>query len=126
MYYTYSYLRDGVPYYVGKGCGFRAYNKQNHYCPLPEDRENIHIIAHYEEDFKAQMREWELITFLGLKSEGGMLDNKVKGAHPPNNKGKHWKLSEKTKNRQSGAKSPEHLAKLKARPRDKNGRYIKG
>ena len=97
MFYLYSYVSDNKPYYVGKGTKNRAWNPKSHSVSLPKNKADTHIIAHFDDNVKALIREWELITFLGLKSEGGLLDNKVKGCCPPDRTGKTHSLTEKTK-----------------------------
>ena len=111
-YYVYSYLKDGVPYYIGKGKGYRATTQHGHYVPVPA-KENIHYITRCEDNFTALIREWEMITLLGLKSEGGMLENTFKGWAAPDQTGNTWQLTERTRQRQSGPKSPEHGEKLR-------------
>lgn len=123
MFYLYSYVNDKVPYYVGKGTKNRAWNPENHSVPLPENNAHIHIITHFDDNFKALIKEWELITFLGLKSEGGMLDNKVKGCCPPDQTGNTWNLTEETKQKMSKPKSykrtAEHSEKIARQNRGK-------
>ena len=77
MYYIYSYVNGKYPYYIGKGKGPRAYTQWHHSVPVP-DIPNIHILTHFDDNIKALIREWELINFLGLKKEGGILENKMK------------------------------------------------
>ena len=121
MFYVYSYVKDSFPYYVGKGCGNRAYQKQNH-PPLPTSQ-NIHIVREYECETQALIKEWELISFLGLESEGGLLVNKVKGCAPPSRKGAKQPMSEEHKAKLRKPKPPrsaEHSEKIAKQNRGKN------
>ena len=56
MFYTYLWLReDGTPYYVGKGSGRRAFNKQGHISNCPDsDRVLIQEHADEAEAFEAE------------------------------------------------------------------------
>jgi hypothetical protein len=121
MYYIYTYVDGMYPYYVGKGKGNRAWRPETH-PPLP-DKDKIHLIAHFDDNVKALLREWELITFLGLRSEGGMLVNQVKGMNPPDRTGKTHKLSEKTKMKlrkpKNYVRTPEHSEKIAIQNRGK-------
>ena len=122
MFYLYSYVSDNKPYYVGKGAGYRAFTQQGHSVPVPENKADIHIITQYKDNVKALIREWELISFLGLKSEGGMLDNKVKGCCPPDRTGTTFKLTEEAKQKLRKPKPPrtaEHSEKIALQNRGK-------
>lgn len=121
MYYIYTYVDGIYPYYVGKGKGNRAYRPETH-PPLPT-KDKIHFIAHFDDNVKALLREWELITFLGLRSEGGMLVNQVKGMNPPDRTGTTFKLSEESKQKMRKPKNylrtPEHSEKIAVQNRGK-------
>ena len=79
-YYVYLYMREDLysPYYVGSGSGGRCFyyhkNMERDRIP-PKDRNLIRKVYEGEEK---ECRELEsiLILFYGLKSEGGILDNK--------------------------------------------------
>ncbi len=122
MYYIYTYVDGIYPYYVGKGKGNRAYRPETH-PPLPS-KDKIHLIAHFDDNVKALLKEWELITFLGLRSEGGMLVNKVKGMNPPDRTGKTFKLSEEAKMKlrkpKNYVRTPEHSEKIAKQNRGKH------
>ena len=121
MFYVYSYVKGKTPYYVGKGCGNRAYQKENH-PPLPAPQDT-HFLGEYSEEVSALLREWELITLFGLESEGGMLVNKVKGCCPPSQTGKKWRHTEETKQRMRKPKNykrtAEHSEKIAKQNRGK-------
>ena len=122
MYYLYSYVSDNKPYYIGKGKGRRAYTQENHSVPVP-DTPNIHIISHFDDNVKSLLREWEMISFLQLKTEGGMLDNKVKGCCPPDRTGAKRPHSEQHKQKlrkpRRFARTAEHSEKIAAQNRGK-------
>lgn len=122
MPYLYSYVKEGKPYYVGKGTKNRAFIQENHSVPVPKNKSLIHILSHYNDNVKALIREWELITFLGLKTEGGMLDNKVKGCCPPDRTGAKQPMSEEHKQKLRKPKpprTPEHSEKIAVQNRGK-------
>lgn len=79
-YYTYAYLReDGTPYYIGKGMGRRAWDK-NHRVNLPTDPSRIQIIKEGLTDEEAKSLEIELIAKYGRKDLGtGILQNQTDG-----------------------------------------------
>ena len=77
-YYVYKWLRkDGTPYYIGKGEGFRAYAKRP-YRPLDKSRIQIVEDKMFEDDaFKLEI---ELIAKYGRQDLGtGILKNKTEG-----------------------------------------------
>ena len=122
MYYIYSYVEGSLPYYIGKGKGNRAYTEANHSVSVP-DTPNIHIISHFDDNIKALIREWEMISLLQLKTEGGILDNKVKGCCPPDRTGTTYKLSEETKQKlrkpKNYVRTAEHSEKIAVQNRGK-------
>ncbi len=91
-YYVYQYLRkDGTPYYIGKGCGFRAYTKRAY---KPNDKSRIIIIKDNLTESAAFLLEIELIQKYGRQDiETGILKNKTDGG-------------------EGGSKSPETRQKL--------------
>lgn len=77
-FYVYMYLReDGTPYYVGKGIGNRAYQKNRRLKPPPKNRIIIQDRLTEEQAFQ---QEIEHIAFYGRKDNGtGMLRNLTDG-----------------------------------------------
>jgi hypothetical protein len=74
MYYVYLWLReDRTPYYVGKGKGYRAYQKHIIGCPPPKDR--VIIVKEFEDEDESYLFEDWLIQVYGRKCEGGILLN---------------------------------------------------
>lgn len=117
MYYTYCYLtEEGKPYYVGKGCGDRAYDP-NHSVSLPP-RERILILKDRLTEEEAFRHEVYMIEILGRKNQGtGPLENMTKGGKQPPVFTKH---SEETKSKMRQRKHSEETkrkigAKSKAR-----------
>lgn len=75
-FYVYAYLRkDGTPYYIGKGQGYRIHDKYGHYALPPRER-RVKIKENLFEDEALQLEE-ELILKYGRKKydEGGILYN---------------------------------------------------
>jgi len=83
MYYTYCYLNEeGKPYYIGKGHGNRAYDR-NHSVSLPP-RDRILILKDNLTEEEAFRHEVYMIAILGRKSQGeGILENIQKGGNQP-------------------------------------------
>jgi hypothetical protein len=79
-FYTYAYLRqDGTPYYVGKGCGKRAYKRQGHTVCVPP-RERILFLKRNLSEEEAIKHEIYMIAVLGRKDLGtGCLRNLTDG-----------------------------------------------
>ena len=88
MFYTYVWLREnGTPYYVGKGKGRRAYQRQGHgSCPPPVGRTVFYIAKNEAEAFE---NEVALIWYYGRKDlNTGCLRNLTDGGeNPPSAKG---------------------------------------
>jgi hypothetical protein len=102
-FYTYLWFRkDALPYYVGKGCGRRAYTNHGHGVHRPKFRARI-FVQYWESEEKAfEMEKW-YIAFYGRKDNGtGILRNRTDGGEsPPSAKG--IKRSEETRKKMSEA-----------------------
>lgn len=85
MFYVYLWLReDRTPYYVGKGKGYRAYQKHIIGCPPPKDR--IIIVKEFEDEDESYLFEEWLIQVYRRKCEGGILLNTSIGGRKRNSR----------------------------------------
>lgn len=77
-HYVYAYLRiDGSPYYIGKGKGHRAFDK-NHALKVPE-RTRIVFLETNLSNIGACALERRYIAWYGRKTENGILRNLTAG-----------------------------------------------
>jgi hypothetical protein len=83
-YYVYAYLRsDGAPYYIGKGCGDRAYARHNG-VGVPSDKSKIVFLEKGRTNFGALWLERIYIREFGRIDNGtGILRNKTDGGEDP-------------------------------------------
>jgi hypothetical protein len=79
-YYTYAYLRDdGTPYYIGRGCGPRAYRNHGKFIKVPDKSRILFLKTNltYSESVK---HEIYMIAVYGRKDSGtGILRNLTDG-----------------------------------------------
>jgi len=76
-FYVYAYLRnDGTPYYIGKGCGRRAYDIKRHTIKPPKDFSRIKFLhTNLTNNLALMLEEW-YIGYYGRKDLGtGILRN---------------------------------------------------
>ena len=80
-FYTYAYLReDRTPYYIGKGCGRRAYKKYSGKIRPPEDKSRIIFLKQNLTEEEAFKHEIYMIAVFGRKDLGtGILHNRTDG-----------------------------------------------
>ena len=139
MYYVYLWLReDRTPYYVGKGKGYRAYQKHIIGCPPPKDR--VIIVKEFKDENESYFFEEWLIQVYGRKSDGGILLNTSIGGQKSSSKYKSeseyskirknqntkYKQSNKGKETQKkwNALNPERVKEKARRFRERNREAI--
>jgi hypothetical protein len=104
-YYVYAYLReDDTPYYIGKGKGKRAWDK-NHSLKLPSNKNKIIIIKDELTSTDALNLEKALISEYGRKDIGtGILRNQTDGGDGITNPSERWR--KQARDRMIGDKNP--------------------
>ncbi len=111
-FYTYAYLRkDRTPYYIGKGNGKRAYERNRWEIKPPKDKFRILILKQNLNEEEAFRHEKYMISVFGRKDLGtGILRNRTNGGEGPSgvlvSKETRKKLSELRKCKYSGEKNP--------------------
>jgi hypothetical protein len=81
-YYVYAFVRDsGIPYYIGRGCGYRAWEPGGRAVQPPHDRSRIKIVKEMLSLENANALEILLINFWGRKDKDptGVLANMQDG-----------------------------------------------
>ena len=81
-YYVYAFTREsGVPYYIGRGCGYRAWDAYNRTIKPPRDKSLIKIVKENLSLDESSQLETLLIAFWGRKDieSTGVLRNMQEG-----------------------------------------------
>ena len=86
IFYTYTYVRrNGTPYYIGKGSGYRSTVNCGRPCNRPDSKYRIHSQRWGSEEEAFEMEKW-WIQFWGRKDLGtGILRNKSDGGEGRSN-----------------------------------------
>lgn len=81
-YYVYAFVREsGIPYYIGRGCRYRAWDGKNRVVQPPKNRDRIKVVKEFLSLEEANKLECALIEFWGRRdtSPGGVLANMQDG-----------------------------------------------
>jgi hypothetical protein len=109
-FYTYAYLRkDRTPYYIGKGNGYRIYDKDKREFKPPKDKSRIIFLKQNLTEEEAFKHEIYMIAVFGRKDLGtGILRNRTDGGEGPSGaiRSEEWKLNQ-SKNRK-GKNNPNY------------------
>jgi len=102
IYYVYAYMSNGLPYYIGKGKGRRAFQKHTDTVPVPKDKTEIIFLETNLSNVGACAIERRMISWYGRLDIGtGILLNKTIGGEVG---GLGYKHSEETRVKLSAAK----------------------
>lgn len=102
-FYVYAWLRpDGTPFYIGKGCGKRAWTQSCHRQRVPDNR-SIRILSSGLSNEEAVEWEVALIALLGRKDLGtGCLRNLTNGGEGIPG----FRFSEESRRKMAGPRKP--------------------
>ena len=120
-FYTYAYLRkdDRTPYYVGKGCGKRAYDS-SHNVKVPDDKDRIIFLKQNLTEEEAFNHEKYMIAVLGRKDLGtGILRNMSDGGEGPSNPSPEHRKKNSERNKKAYADGTNPLTKFTHEERKK-------
>lgn len=114
IFYTYAYLREGnrTPYYIGKGCGKRAYDS-SHNVKVPDDKDRIIFLKQNLTEEEAFNHEKYMIVVLGRKDLGtGILRNMTDGGEGPSNPSPEARRKNSERNKKAYAEGTNPLSRL--------------
>lgn len=121
IFYTYAYLREGnrTPYYIGKGCGKRAYDS-SHNVKVPDDKDRIIFLKQNLTEEEAFNHEKYMIAVLGRKDLGtGILRNMTDGGEGPSNPSPEARRKNSERNRKAYEEGTNPLSKFTEEERKK-------
>ena len=127
IYYIYAYInrKTGLPYYVGKGSGGRAWKQHGRWVQIPKDKSKIVIMESGLTEIVALALERRYISWFGRQDNGtGILLNMTDGGDGTSG----MKFSEESR-RKIGAKSKGRIPSAESRKKmslSQKTSYLKG
>jgi hypothetical protein len=127
-FYTYAYLReDRTPYYVGKGCGDRAYRRNKCEIKPPKDKSRIIFLKQNLTEEKAFKHEIYMIAVFGRKDLGtGILYNRSGGGEGPSGVVRSQEFKIKLSKANMGENNPNYGKSTSEETRKKQSAAMKG
>ncbi len=124
IFYTYAYLReDRTPYYIGKGKGKRAYQKNRHRVKVPDKNKIIFLKQNLTEE-EAHNHEIYMIFVLGRKDlETGILRNLSDGGEGCSGYKHNNQTKQKMKDNHKGTRGYNHSEETKQIMSEKRKQY---
>lgn len=106
-FYTYLWLREnGLPYYVGKGSGYRAWERGAHNVRIPNDPARIVVQDHLSEEDAFSAERFFIEYYGRLDLSTGCLRNLTNGGEGPSGTIRSEELRKKISKSKRGKRLP--------------------